>query len=410
MALIGLKVGQRPVFFYLPLPERLLDYTDCMAKIDCRHFNGYKPCGLETKCSDECVHYQVSGVNILIVHLGALGAVLRATSILKPIRRKYNNATITWVTDAPGHKLLEGNPMIDKVISSSPEGLLEAQASEYDIVFCVDKSRKATGIIESVKYDTLFGFSTDGGGKIIPANQEARELWELGLDDNKKFFINKKPETQLMTEALALDYQRDPYILFLGPDEMDLSFQRRSSWSDYGTKKVIGINTGCSNFLPYKKMSIEKNVELVRAIHQNFDVSVVLLGGPEDTERNQKIAEQCDAIASPTTKGIRDGLSSVAACDLVFSGDSLGMHMAIALRKKTIAWFGSTCAHEIDLFDRGEKILAKVPCGPCWKRSCDRQEMCHENVSLKSILQAVSRQLGYEPSQTFNQIEEILHI
>lgn len=379
-----------------------------MAKIDCRHFNGYKPCGLETNCSDACLHYQVSGLNILIVHLGALGAVLRATSILKPIRRKYSNARITWITDSPGHKLLEGNPMIDRVLISKPEDLLEAKSEEFDIAFCIDKSRKAVGIMESLSVDAQFGFSTDSYGKIIPSNQEARELWEVGLDDNKKFFVNEKPETQLMTEALSLDYQRDPYILFLSPDEMDLSFQRRSSWSDYGTRKIVGINTGCSNFLPYKKLSIEKNVELIKAIHKNFDVAVVLLGGPEDTERNHKIASLCDAIPSPTTKGIRDGLSSVSACDLIFSGDSLGMHMSIALRKKTIAWFGSTCSHEIDLFDRGEKILAKVPCGPCWKRKCEEEKMCNENVSLKSILQAVSRQLGYEPSQTFNSVEEVL--
>ncbi|MEC9283983.1 MAG: glycosyltransferase family 9 protein [Bdellovibrionota bacterium] len=359
-----------------------------MARTNCRNFNGYKPCGLNINCNESCSHFQPAGMNIVIIHLGALGAVLRATCLLKPIKRAYPQSQITWVTDAPAQHLLANNPLIDKVYTSSPENIQSLMSYEFDLGFCIDKATKAVGISRQLNIEELKGFSTDANASILPINQEARELWELGLNDHKKFFINKKPETQLMTEALGLEYQRDDYLLALTADELNLGFLRRSSWSEYGKYPIIGINTGCSNFLPYKKMSVEKNIELVRALNKNFSVKVVLLGGPEDTIRNQQIAEYCDAIVSPTTKGIRDGLSSVAACDMVISGDSLGMHMAIALKKHTIAWFGSTCAHEIDLFERGEKILSRVSCGPCWKRSCDKEKMCHEMVSLKALLLA----------------------
>ena len=180
-----------------------------MARIDCRYFNGYKPCGFSEECTDSCTQYQRLGMNVLIVHLGALGAVLRATCILKPLRRKFPHAKISWVTDAPGNKLLEGNPMIDKVYTSSERDLLQLKAQEFDAIFCVDKAARASGIVAGLTYDSLYGFSTDRMGKIIPANQEARELWQIGLSDYKKFFVNKKPETQLMTEALGLEFRRD---------------------------------------------------------------------------------------------------------------------------------------------------------------------------------------------------------
>ena len=47
------------------------------------------------------------------------------------------------------------------------------------------------------------------------------------------------------------------------------------------------------------------------------------------------------------------------ACDIVVSGDSLGMHMAIGLKKWVVAWFGPTCHQEIDLYDRGAKFLLR---------------------------------------------------
>ena len=49
-------------------------------------------------------------------------------------------------------------------------------------------------------------------------------------------------------------------------------------------------------------------------------------------------------------------------CDVVISGDSLGMHMAIALSKHVVAWFGPTSPQEIDLYDRGVKLLADRLC------------------------------------------------
>ena len=374
-----------------------------MARTNCRNFNGYKPCGLNANCDELCSHFQASGMNIVIIHLGALGAVLRATCLLKPIKRAYPNSQITWVTDAPAQHLLANNPLIDKVYTSSPESIQSLLSYDFDLGYCLDKATKAVGISRQLNIDELKGFSSDSKASILPINQEARELWELGLNDHKKFFVNQKPETQLMTEALGLDYQRDDYLLALTADELNLGFLRRSSWSEQGKYPIIGINTGCSNALPYKKMSVEKNIELVKALYRNFSVRVVLLGGPEDSERNQKIAEMTDAIVSPSRNGIRDGLCSVAACDMIITGDSLGMHMAIALKKHTIAWFGSTCAHEIDLYDRGEKILSRVSCGPCWKRSCDKEVMCHEMVSLKAILLATKDFLApsHEESSAF---------
>src|SRR5690606_3919172 len=110
------------------------------------------------------------------------------------------------------------------------------------------------------------------------------------------------------------------------------------------------------------------------------DSVIVLLGGREDREDHVEIARQTSVILSPTDRGLRDGLISMGACDLVFSGDSLGLHMAIALRKWVVAWFGPTCEQEIDLYGRGVKLRTKAHCSPCWKRDCQQPVMCYDQV------------------------------
>ncbi len=119
---------------------------------------------------------------------------------------------------------------------------------------------------------------------------------------------------------------------------------------------MSGFNTGCSNFFPNKKMTIEQHIELINILGKYDDFKILLLGGNEDTERNLKIYEslpkdiQKEIIYTPTNSGIRNGACFMSICDIVITGDSFGMHLAIALKKYVIAWFGLSCWSEIDLF------------------------------------------------------------
>lgn len=366
-----------------------------MAVSECRHFSGYKPCGRNAVCDESCPSLERPGARVLLVHLGALGAVVRSTALLAPLRRKFPKAHLTWVTDAPADRLLRAHPGIDRVFTTSDADLLSLSALEFDVAFVVDKSLKAAGVLARTKADLHFGFRVDPRtGAILPATVAAEELWNLGLDDHGKFFVNRKPEIQLVTEALELGpWRGDDYNLPLSAAEEILRDERRSKWSDGGRRFVVGLNTGCSDVIAAKKLTVDAHRELVRKLNRK-DVRVVLLGGPEDTVRNQRIAFGLDAVESPTESGLRDGLVSVAACDAVVTGDSLGMHLAIAAKVWTVAWFGPTCAHEIELYGRGEKILAKAPCAPCWKRVCGKSPMCYDLVDLNELAAAVDRGLA----------------
>ncbi len=358
-----------------------------MAEIGCRFFNGYKPCGKNTSCDRAvCGSYASVGERILIVHLEALGAVLRSTSLLPAIKIKYPRSHITWVTKAPAQHLLRGLP-VDRLITGDYHQLA---ALKFDVAFVIDKSLEASGILALTRASEVYGFRADDvSGAILPANPEARELWDLGLDDHRKFFVNQKSEQRLVHEALNLgEYMHDEYQCVLNADEKELASARRRQWSPEG-HPIIGINTGCAATLPAKKLSVEGQRALIAKILQDPELrgsTIVLLGGPEDTERNAKIAEGLPVQSSPTTKGLRDGLASVAACDLVFSGDSLGLHMAIAMKKWAVAWFGPTCAQEIELYGRGVKILSEAPCSPCWKRVCGQKVMCYDQVDFNQVL------------------------
>jgi heptosyltransferase II len=360
-------------------------------QVNCRYFSGYKPCGRFTKCDSACPEKSIPDERILIIHLEALGAVVRSTALLAAIKRKYPNSHITWITKKPADLLLANLKHIDRILTTSPECILILAALEFDIAMCIDKSLAAAGVLAQTSAKKVFGFiAQKSTGAIMPATQAADELWQIGLSDHKKFFENAKPETQLICEALELPYLRDSYSIALSPNELELALKRRREWSPHG-EIVVGLNTGCADAIPYKKLTVEMQREIIKRLQNRQEIRLVLLGGREDTERNREIAKGLNVINSPTENGLRDGFCSVEACDLVITGDSLGMHMAIALKKWVVAWFGPTCAHEIDLFERGVRVLTGAQCSPCWKRSCDKNPMCYDLVDIDSILAAVEK-------------------
>ncbi|MBX3039323.1 MAG: glycosyltransferase family 9 protein [Bdellovibrionaceae bacterium] len=335
---------------------------------------------------------------MLLIHLGALGAVVRSTALIAPLRRKFPRAHLTWVTQKPADQLLRSHPGIDRVLTTDSADLLSLRALDFDAAFVIDKSLAASGVLAMTKADLVYGFVADPRtGAIRPATPAAQELWQIGLDDQLKFHRNQKSEIQLVTEALEIGpWKRDEYNLPLTSSEELLRAERHDAWSSQGLRRVVGLNTGCSNVIAAKKWTIETHRALVRRLQEDPAIRVVLLGGPEDSQRNQKIAQGLDLIESPTESGLRDGLVSVAACDLVVTGDSLGMHLAISQKIPVIAWFGPTCEQEIEIYGRGVKIKSGLSCSPCWKRTCSKDVMCYDGIDLQQVEKSLRDLLGLQ--------------
>ncbi len=367
---------------------------------DCKHFTGYKPCFPGINCLGECEDPQPYNTKILIVNLEAMGNVLVTTTLLPAIKRKYPKSTIYWITLKNAAPLLEHNQYIERVYVWGPENWLILQTMQFDIVMNIDKAVHAGAFTMSLNAKKKFGYGIDKNAKIIPLTKEAEYNYKLGLDDYVKFRVNQKANTQLLTEAMGLKYKRDEYILNLTKEEIDFCQQyKREILDAYPVSGIqypvfVGFNTGCSYLYPNKKLTIDQHVVLINEMSKRNNLKLVLLGGPEDTERNAEIVRQVGnkVISTPTTEGVRRGVCYENICDIVITGDSLGMHIAIGLKKHIIVWFGVTCPQEIELFERGVKLIPEgLECSPCWKKQCPYNLECVQMVDLERIVLEVEK-------------------
>ena len=156
---------------------------------------------------------------------------------------------------------------------------------------------------------------------------------------------------------------------------------------------VVGFNTGCSNLYPNKKMTVEQHIFIIERLLETHKYKILLLGGPEDTERNNEIYSHFigEIINTPTNLGVRRGACFEELAHLIITGDSFGMHLGIALKKYIIVWFGVSCWTEIDLYNRGLKLFQeKLFCSPCWKKVCPYNLECIRMIDLDKIISEVN--------------------
>jgi len=333
---------------------------------------------------------------LLLINLGSLGDVLRTTAILPAIQRKYPKHLLTWLTHESALPLLLGNPSVHRLLPLNTESIFFLQAQEFDVVMNLEKIKPAPSLTMILHAREKYGFGLWKTGVVTPLNEGAQELFRLGVDDHFRFFENQKTLQLLFAEALELNYQEEEYILELTEAEKEFVRRYRQENGIGREEILIGINTGCSNRIPYRRFTFEKHVELIEALLGHFkEVRIALLGGREDTETNGRLKERFGQkiLNTPTTEGLRKGVCFVEACDLVITGDSVGLHIAVGLRKPVVAWFAPTPAQEIDLYGRGSKVLSQVTCKPCWKHFCDFETKCNEIVEIDRLCDAVRQAL-----------------
>jgi heptosyltransferase-2 len=265
---------------------------------------------------------------------------------------------------------------------------------KFDRVINLDAGKTSAALASAAQSARKDGYVLDPRGYIQPTNDAARRWLESGVFDDIKRQGTDTYQNH-MASILGISGRRHQYVFDLAAEERARAKRHLQSMGVDLNLPIIGLNTGASDRWPLKQWREDGYVELLTRLARRGGAQLMLLGGPGERERNTRLeaASGVKLFDPGCDNPVRHFAALLGHCDVVITGDTLAMHLALALGRRAVVLFGPTNAAEIDLYGLGEKVLPDMKCLSCYKTSCDFVPNCMDLISTDMVERAVVRQL-----------------
>ena len=277
--------------------------------------------------------------NICIVMMSAVGDAVHVLPVINALKRVNPGTRITWILQPGPATLVRGHRSVDEIIIFDRSRGLRAFA---------DMARQ----LSKRRFDLVINLQVYFKAGIVTGFTNAPD--KLGFDrararDMNWLFTNRKiprrsvqhVQDQYFEFLDALDVSPEPVEWDLGPWPEERPWQQ--SFVESMDRPIASIVAATSK--PEKDWPAERWAEVADALHQDFGMRVVLVGGQSERELEAERVILKRAEHKPRSElgsGLRKLVSILDASSLVLSPDTGPLHMSVALNRAVISLIGYT--------------------------------------------------------------------
>jgi heptosyltransferase-2 len=292
---------------------------------------------------------------ILVVRYSALGDVVLATSVLEPLRRRFPDARLEWVTDPLYAPLLEGLPelaAVHRLSRRGPDRAAEVASrlrGRFDVAIDLQNKLRSAAVARAAAPRRV------SFRRRTPL-QAALSL--VGRDPP----LVRSPQTALYAEALA------PLgVAAAGPLKVNLSPAARALAAEAlrgAEAPAVAIAPGARWWT--KRWPPERFAAVADALAAE-GCRIVLCGGPSDREAFAafRAAARAPVAADLSSLPVDALAAALARVQLLVACDSGPVHLAAAVGTPALALFGPTSAVRWGPPPPGRALTLSLPCSPC---------------------------------------------
>jgi lipopolysaccharide heptosyltransferase II len=322
---------------------------------------------------------------ILCIKPRGIGDIILSTIILENLIHYYNDVQIDFLTEDFAVTAVENNPFVHKILSmKKKEFPLKVAArirkEKYNLVFDLWSNPRSAQItfLSGIKFRAGFAYrgrkyaynilASSGRGNYHSAehNLELLKALEIPILSKKiHFYVSEKD------------------------DELAKQFLEKIIGTE---KKIVGIIP--SGGWKSKRCDAFKWVEICKAIAQKYNITFLILWGPDDKEDAAFIKNELgnNALLSPPTT-ISEMAGFINNCNLVIANDSGPMHISAAIGIPTLGLFGPTNPKMHGPYSDNSDYVIKEDlfCIICNKMQCPYKHECFTELSTHLVLSKVDQ-------------------
>lgn len=323
---------------------------------------------------------------ILIINPFGVGDVLFSTPLVKALDKRYPGAVITYICNKRAYGIIKDNPRISNIYIFEKDDYRRLWKESR--VRCLRSLNEFLGSLRRQRYDVAIDMSLGYQASLLIC-LFVRIPHRIGFNyRNRGRFLNERVELDGFRDRHVIEYYLDLGAR-VGVDTSDKEMELFVSEADkawaaiflasHGVVKgdrLLGLIPGCgASWGPdakYRRWSPWKFAVVADHAVASHGCKVIVFG--EDRESHIARAVS-DAISSrPIQACGRTTLGQFAAllerCDLVVTNDGGPLHIAVSLKRPTIAIYGPVDEKIYGPYPRGSRfvtVAGDVPCRPCYR-------------------------------------------
>lgn len=324
---------------------------------------------------------------IFIINFGGIGDEILFLPTIISLKKTYPEAKITLCLEKRTKSIKDLTDLIDELYFVDIKGknkysellkmVLKARFGKYDAILSSGGNKLISLLLFMTGIKTRIGYNT---GKL------SQMLLTNAVELNKNQYAPKMYHalaTPLTSEVTEL-----PEINVQPQEKIENSILIHPGVSQMSIKKGIIKTVPAQTWAKVLKLLVEHGKH------------VILTGGPDDKECIDIIKKECgtfdyDDYTKGQIKNLKDLAELIGKSEKFLCSDSAPLHVAVAMKTKTYAIFGST--DENKLIPQADFVTAikskkHCPLAPClWER---RQTSCAEltclDISAEEIVEIVT--------------------
>ena len=266
-------------------------------------------------------------VKFLVVRFSSIGDIILTTPVVRHLKQQVEDAEIHYLTKSAYASLLEANPYVDRI-----------HAFDGDLKACIAMLRKeGIDYVIDLHHNVRSARIKYGMKRIAFSVHKLNWLKWLYVS----FKIDRLPHRHMVYRNLDtilsfIEEVDDGGLDYFIPEKSEVHIH---SLPEPFRKGYVGLSIGAQH--ETKKLPVESLVKLC----QKLEYPVVILGGPEDQERGERLVSSLPGnkiLNGCGSYSIHQSASLVRQAKVLITNDTGLMHIGAAFHKKIISVWGNT--------------------------------------------------------------------
>jgi len=297
---------------------------------------------------------------ILVIRRDNIGDLVCTTPLLAALRARYPSGHVAALVNTYNRAVLDGNPDVDVVYAyekgkhrSAGRSVVSVYADRARLILALRREKFDYAILATPGFAAqALRFARLAGARHVLGYADpgrTRSGLDIALSYDSASKAHEVEQVFGLLKALGIDGAPPAARVFPDPD---LREEPRQALSRMGSgTPVVGVHISARR--KNQQWPAERFAGLIRAVAERHGARILLLWSPGDVvnpthpgddDKAQAVVQLCRGLpllAWPT-RALSGLIAALSLCDYVVCADGGAMHLAAALQKPILCFFGDS--------------------------------------------------------------------